>query len=319
MEAKVSVIVPIYNLEDYIDRCIESIIKQTYTNLEIILVNDGSFDSSLEKCKKWAATDERIVVFEQTNRGVSAARNLGLDKSTGKYVTFVDGDDYIHNNYIKELISGFIDNKVIFSYCNSCVSCADKTNLKLSDSVEQINEFMYLQRLLLGKSPEQGACAKLFNREKIGDIRFIEGKKYHEDTYFSFLYLINNQGKISHFISDLYVYYMRETSASHREFSIDNLSEIYFADHMLSLINEKAPKISEYAGYHYISARLSILKNIIRSNCLKEHLALCKKIRKEVVLCNYKTDFYKIRKLELFSLKIGLRFYKLTVLLFDFF
>ena len=116
MEPKVSVIVPVYNLEDYIERCVESIISQTYTNIEIILINDGSVDSSLEKCMEYAKKDNRIIVLDQKNKGVSAARNLGLDKATGKYVTFVDGDDCIHGKYIEILISGFNNANVIFSY-----------------------------------------------------------------------------------------------------------------------------------------------------------------------------------------------------------
>lgn len=317
MEPKVSVIVPVYNLEDYIERCVESIISQTYTNIEIILINDGSVDSSLEKCMEYAKKDNRIIVLDQKNKGVSAARNLGLDKATGKYVTFVDGDDCIHGKYIEILISGFNNANVIFSYCNSAVSYSMELYFRITETIEDITHFAYTQRLLLGKSPEQGACAKLFIREKIGELRFIEGKKYHEDTYFTFLYLNKNCGEVAHFVSDLYIYYMRDLSASHSKFSLNNLSEIYFADEILSLVLKTTPELKDYAGYHYISARLAVLKNICRSKGLNQHLDLCKSIRKEILLCNYKNDFTKIRKIECISLKVGLRFYAFMVRLFD--
>ena len=105
MNSLISVIVPVYNVEDYLDRCIESIINQTYKNLEIILVDDGSTDSSGKKCDEYALRDGRIKVFHKENGGVSSARNMGLDIATGDYIGFVDSDDLLEHNMYEMLLN----------------------------------------------------------------------------------------------------------------------------------------------------------------------------------------------------------------------
>ena len=104
MNKKVSVIVPVYNLESYIERCLDSLLMQDYDDLEIILVNDGSTDKSLEIIEKYAQQSESIIVINQKNSGVSSARNAGIEKATGFFIAFVDGDDYIDSNYYELLL-----------------------------------------------------------------------------------------------------------------------------------------------------------------------------------------------------------------------
>ena len=104
MNFLVSIVVPIYNSEKYIGRCINSIINQSYRNLEIILINDGSKDNSLNICKKFAKQDKRIILLNQNNNGVSAARNAGIDIAKGEYISFIDADDSVEKNYIYELV-----------------------------------------------------------------------------------------------------------------------------------------------------------------------------------------------------------------------
>ena len=105
MQEKISVIVPVYNVEAYLERCVESILKQTYSNLEILLVNDGSTDASGYLCDQLASINENIRVFHIENRGVSNARNLGIEQSRGEWLTFIDSDDFITNDYLETLIS----------------------------------------------------------------------------------------------------------------------------------------------------------------------------------------------------------------------
>lgn len=103
-EIKVSIIVPVYNAEKYIDRCIKSIIEQTYKNVEIILINDGSKDSSLSILRDFEKKDSRITLIDQSNKGPSASRNIGIEKSTGDYIAFIDADDNIELNYIEKMV-----------------------------------------------------------------------------------------------------------------------------------------------------------------------------------------------------------------------
>ena len=103
MGKKISIIIPVYNAEKYLAQCIESIIKQTYSNLEIIIINDGSTDRSLEICNFYKENDQRIVVFNQNNSGVSVARNKGLDISNGEFIMFVDADDWLNADFVESL------------------------------------------------------------------------------------------------------------------------------------------------------------------------------------------------------------------------
>ena len=105
MHIKISIIIPIHNVEKYLKRCLDSVEKQIYTNLEIILINDGSTDNSLEIAEEYAKKDSRIKIYSEANHGLSAARNLGLKQVTGEYITFIDSDDYVSNDYVSYLYS----------------------------------------------------------------------------------------------------------------------------------------------------------------------------------------------------------------------
>lgn len=117
MTEKISVIVPVFNAEATLDRCLQSIVSQTYKNLEIILINDGSEDKSLDICRAWEKQDNRIVLFNQKNNGVSSARNLGIDKATGDYVAFVDSDDWIAPNMYEKLIKKAKESQSDLTFC----------------------------------------------------------------------------------------------------------------------------------------------------------------------------------------------------------
>ena len=101
----ISVVLPVYNVENYLEKCLNSVVKQTYKNIEIIIVNDGSLDSSIDICNKYANKDSRIKVFTKPNGGLSDARNFGIKKSMGEFITFIDSDDYVTDDYVEYLYS----------------------------------------------------------------------------------------------------------------------------------------------------------------------------------------------------------------------
>lgn len=115
MEELISIVLPVYNVENYLDKCITSIISQTYKNFELIIVNDGSTDSSLEICQNYEEADARIQLFSKKNEGVSSARNYGLERIKGEFVTFIDSDDFITENYVKNLV-------IALKQCNADMS-----------------------------------------------------------------------------------------------------------------------------------------------------------------------------------------------------
>nr|WP_300817136.1 glycosyltransferase family 2 protein [uncultured Acetatifactor sp.] len=183
METLVSVIIPIYNTETYIDGCIESVISQAYRNLEIILIDDGSTDGSSEKCDKWGEKDGRIYVIHQTNMGVAAARNHALDYAHGSYICFVDSDDWLEAGYVSsmlEVADGSGTDLVmcdVYDVAGSGKKCRESVkNLKDEHSKEGIYQ------AVLGNS--WTVWNKLIGAKCIGEVRFPEQIRYGEDGIF---------------------------------------------------------------------------------------------------------------------------------------
>lgn len=131
MYETVSVIVPVYNVEDYLERCLRSVTSQTYKELEIIIVNDGSTDGSREICRHWAALDERITLVEQENKGLGPARNIGIKKASGEYIAFIDSDDWWEVNAVEELMKAAIENEADIVYMNFYYSELDDASGKI--------------------------------------------------------------------------------------------------------------------------------------------------------------------------------------------
>ena len=115
---KISIIIPIYNVKEYLKRCVDSVLNQSYKNIEVILIDDGSTDGSEKICDEYAKKDKRVVVVHQKNSGVSASRNKGIELATGKYIGFVDSDDYIHKDMFEKLYNSLISTSSSISMCN---------------------------------------------------------------------------------------------------------------------------------------------------------------------------------------------------------
>ena len=191
---KVSIIVPIYNGEDYIVRCVNSLTNQTYKNTEIILVDDGSTDNSLDLCKKIASSDKRIFVYHKPNGGLSSARNFGLEKSTGDYIGFVDCDDYVDSKMYEDLIKLIIDKPSTDIACCNFVRVFENDKKDYSHCIFSSKHIQtsqgYFESLLLHKG-DVSVCTKLFNRELLRGRRFDE-TKLNEDLLFIFSLNITN-------------------------------------------------------------------------------------------------------------------------------
>lgn len=212
-EPLISIIVPVYNTEKYLRDCLNSVISQTYSNLEIILINDGSTDTSGKICDEYAERDPRVIVFHQQNSGPSVARNLGLDKANGKYFAFIDSDDMYHYQFIEILMSGFTDNTIDVSFCNFTQGKFDKTQISwriMNFEHFYLNFENYLTKVVL--------CNKVYRREVWDNIRFIPNT-LHEDMYIYFKLLYNR--KLAFTENKLY-YYRRDRDGNRTS---DNKSE----------------------------------------------------------------------------------------------
>lgn len=223
MEKLVSIIVPVYNAEDNIKRCLESLINQTYDNIEIIIVNDGSKDNSLQIIQDIALIDNRIKIFNKNNGGVSSARNLGIKNATGKYLMFVDADDYILDNAVEECVKAIGDGDAVQFLMNSVYRDG---SVKLYDNI--YNDYhdgeLDLEKvinLLLSGQVSCGSCTYLYKTEiiKNHNLLFDEELDYGEDFLFVVNYILNINN-IKLVAKPLYQYCETESSLTR---GIDNM------------------------------------------------------------------------------------------------
>lgn len=199
----ISVIVPVYNVEAYVAKCIESIQNQSYQHLEIILVDDGSTDDSGDICDQYAAYDDRIKVIHQENGGISAARNTGIEAANGDYITFVDSDDYIAPNMYEDMLYILKDNDLDIL---ECTAFRDKDGTIIEGcndgSLEIFNRHEALKMAM--HDCFIAVWSQMYKRSAIGDVRFPVGRKF-EDTAVSYLFIANTN-RVGH-INRCYYYY----------------------------------------------------------------------------------------------------------------
>ena len=269
---KVSVIVPCYNMEKYLDNCFKSLINQTYKNLEIIFVNDGSTDKTLDLLRKWRG-EERLnfTLINQENKGLSATRNVGLRKATGDYIYFLDPDDIIFPTLIEELVNMLEDDKYDYSYCEYM---RVKDGKKYEDfnfknkkgKFTILNKTETLKRFLV-HNLRWCVWNKLFKANIIKDnnIFFQEDCRYGEDTYFCFEYFkhMTKPGILTDKV--LYYYTQRKSSLTHSAFNERRLDCYYSLN---PIVNESSamPEIVPYAHALRAMVACEMLYYIKKSN-----------------------------------------------------
>ena len=219
-KGKVSVIVPVYNVGKYLEECLNSIINQTYKNIEIIIVNDGSTDNSLDIIEIFKNKDNRIKVINQENKGISEARNIGLKNAVGEFVLYVDSDDYLELNCIKEAVDKINDDSsemVIFNYTRvyDCDVEGKSENVSLNLNTEKVYEGKDIAIMLLKNLSQGYVWNKLFRKKNLIENKFeFEKGRTIEDIYPIFKELINCK-KVSYINKYNYNYRQRSNSAVH--------------------------------------------------------------------------------------------------------
>ena len=223
----VSIIVPIYNAESTLKYCLDSILNQKYCNFEVLMVNDGSKDSSSVICKEYEKKDSRFIYLEKENGGVSSARNLAIKKSKGKYISFVDADDTININYISNAINSLIDTKsdIYISSFNFIHSHDSKNDYAINENCSNLmmTGEDYLLKLVDGSGIGSGCINKIYKKEIINKIMF-EEVAVAEDLKFNVDVVKSNDNlRIVYSSSKLYNYYINNNSVMHGKFSLKNL------------------------------------------------------------------------------------------------
>lgn len=241
MKPLISVIVPVHNVESCLGSCVESILSQTYKNLEVILINDGSIDGSGPVCEKYAAKDERVHVIHMSYKGVSAARNAGIKAAKGKYIGFVDGDDYIKADMLEKLYLLAEKTKSDISICKLGREVEGKIINDNGETVYSIkmDNLEAMRELFKGKLYRFSLCNKLFKRACFHGIQFPEGR-IHEDL--STTYQLFTQAEKAVFTNYAgYIYVKRENSILTSKFSERRLDALIAWKEILPFMKEKYP------------------------------------------------------------------------------
>lgn len=220
----ISVIVPVYNVEKYIEKCIKSILKQTYTDFELILINDGSTDKSSEICYKYSKIDERIRLINKANGGLSSARNVGIDASIGDYITFVDSDDYISKYMLEELYNCLCNTSSDIAICSFKRIKENEIIIEKKEFVEPeiLNSKTCFEKIYSSKVDEfTVAWAKLYKKDLFQKLRYPEGK-IHEDEFITYK-LFAQANRVAYLDTKLYFYLIRKQSIMNSGFSKKSL------------------------------------------------------------------------------------------------
>ena len=214
---KISVIVPIFKTEAYLPRCLDSILNNTYRNLEIICINDGSPDGSGKILEEYRALDSRLVVLNRENRGISAARNAGMDIATGEFIAFIDSDDWIHPNYFQYLVQLQQATKADIAICGHKRVDSEKLFDELPCDLDEASiKTVSLSEIINMTYWKTFVWGRLYSKKLIADCRFDENIAL-EDTCFNFDVIFRRNGEIKYASIDipLYFYFIRQTSAVH--------------------------------------------------------------------------------------------------------
>lgn len=324
MKDLISIIVPVYNIEKYIRKCIESIINQTYKNLEIILVDDGTPDNSGKICDEYAKIDKRIKVIHKQNGGVSSARNVGLENALGEYVSFIDGDDYISDRFCEKLLQKIKEENA------DCIACGyyrvydNKTEKIVSSKPYVLKEIEYLEQILFVQKGLGFSHMKLWRKDSINNIRFNENLKVAEDAYFG-IQASSNIKKFYMINEPLYNYRFNEKSLviSYNKNYMNNYLEamILTKDYIeKNYKNNKSilEKLNNYISYHVLLIVVNYCFTPENGLTIKEQIEELKKVCKikefenSIKKSSYE-GFSITRKIALFTLKHKLYFITMLI------
>ena len=314
----ISVIVPIYNVEEYLDKCVNSILNQTYRNLEIILVDDGSPDNCPKMCDDYAKKDKRIKVIHKVNGGLSDARNIGINQSSGEYISFIDSDDYIAENYIEVLFNNLKKYNSDLSIGGHLVLYDDGKRINRYTNEEYVsNSKSILKKMLYDDGIDLSAWAKLYKASLFKNVSYPVGRLY-EDAATTYK-LIDLANKISVNSLPIYYYVIRKNSISNSKFTMKKMDLIISTKEMTDYIQKKYPDLQKACNRRLMYSYLSTLTQLAK--CKERH----KDIEKEIVgyIKKNKKNIMKDKKVPLrdkagiLSLSLGFNFFKIVWDIYD--
>ena len=297
----VSIIVPIYNVEQYLKKCLDTLIQQTYQELEIILINDGSTDSSVDICKEYQNRDSRVVLINQQNAGLSAARNAGVKISHGEYIGFVDSDDFIYLDMYENLVRALEAKEADIAECMVEDVIQDKEIQVKGDTIsyyEMTGKEALYKLMLNGKGihPRYAVWSKLFKRRLVVDLKFPQGE-IHEDYFYDALAFLSAK-KYVILSSKLYCHRHRPCSITSVPFSVRDYDKIKHIKERTKYLSEKGYKdLAEVSKRDGFETLLDYYYRAHQAGMNKECLKIKKILFENRQVIN-KCGFKNSRKLE---------------------
>lgn len=284
-DVKISIVVPVYNLEKYIERCVESILSQTYTNLEILIVDDGSIDNSYQIIKQLAEHDNRVVLISKENGGVTSARLSGIEKATGEWIGFVDGDDEIEEDMFEILLNNAITHNADISHCGYQMIFSDnRINYFYNTGIFiKQNKVTGLKDLLDGSQVEPGLCNKIFRKTLFKSLLQSEVMntdiKINEDLLMN--YILFAQSKLSVY-EDVckYHYIVRENSASRVKLNEHKIFDPIRVKKIIMDVSDR--ELLQSAQKAYLSTCINVYNGLVLEN-RNEYVAEKKQVRKLIM------------------------------------
>ena len=314
MNDKISVILPVYNVEEYLRKCINSILNQTYKNFELIIINDGSTDNCPSICDEYKNIDNRIQVIHQENKGLSVARNVGIDLSKGKYITFIDSDDYIDSKYIEILYNLITEYDADISICHHTKiynkTLIIKTHKEKEYKKEILSKKEAYKKMILDKEINFMVWGKLYKKNIFSKTRFIENV-FYEDMYIA-TDIIEAANIIIKTNYTGYFYRQRPQSITNSLLTYKHFDLIDATDKFSKFMQIHYPNLNNYTNKKkYLSYFVIYRKTLFNKKFKKERNLLRKEILK------YKKDIFtnniysKKEKFQIFLLLFGNTPYKL--------
>ena len=294
----ISLIIPVYNVEQYLENCLESVVNQTYQNIEIILVDDGSTDRSGIICDNWKNKDNRIKVIHKTNGGLSHARNVGIEKACGDYLMFVDSDDIISNELCSTLLKILVENNADLSICNAAHIFDNNINFNNEGKLYFYNATEAICELWYQKSFLPSAWGKLYKKELFENVKFTEGIIFEDiDIMHEIFYQCD---KIVYTTKELYGYVHHENSITTKKYSIKDNVILDICDKINDFANDKSIALQKAAKSYNVTGALRVYLN---APTTPEYMASINKAK--AILKKYAKDVLKdknIRKKNRYAL-----------------
>ena len=264
MNDLISIIVPVYNVEKYLRECLDSILNQTYKNIEVIVINDGSTDNSRNICDEYQKKDNRLKVINQKNCGLSATRNKGIKESRGKYLSFIDSDDVINHNMIELLHKELIKNKCDIAICKFNYFTNKFKEKNKEYKIEILNQDQFLKSLLIDKEIASQACNKLYKKGLFNNIKYPLGKIYEDIGTTYKLGLQAN--KIIYLNIELYGYRQRNNSYVNNLKKTSLIDYIEMTDKRYNDLLKIKPHLKNYLDMNKINTTTRAFLEISKHN-----------------------------------------------------